>query len=105
MPLNGSFKCDGVQITKLKGRDLIKYRRNDIGFVFQFYNLIQNLTAKENVELAVQLCKDHLDPDVILDKVGLKDRKDNFPSQLSRRRATKSCNCKSYCQKSKATFM
>ena len=57
--------------------------RNDIGFVFQFYNLVQNLTALENVELAVQLCKDHLDPKEILTKVGLDERIDNFPSQLS----------------------
>jgi putative ABC transport system ATP-binding protein len=94
---SGSFKCDGTEIAELRGRELIKYRRNDIGFVFQFYNLIQNLTAKENVELAVQLCKDHLDPEEILEKVGLKDRINNFPAQLSRRRTTKSCNCKSYC--------
>ena len=59
------------------------YRRNDIGFVFQFYNLVQNLTALENVELAVQLCKDHLNPKTILNKVGLQKRMDNFPSQLS----------------------
>ena len=62
---------------------MITYRRNDIGFVFQFYNLVQNLTAKENVELAVQLCKDHLNPTTILKKVGLGNRLDNFPSQLS----------------------
>lgn len=82
---------DGKDITALKGKDLIKYRRNDIGFVFQFYNLIQNLTALENVEIAVQLCPDYLEPSEVLDKVGLKDRKDNFPSQLSRRRTTKGC--------------
>lgn len=80
---SGSLIIDGVKITDLKGKDLIKYRRNDIGFVFQFYNLIQNLTALENVELAVQLCKDHLNPEKILKKVGLKDRINNFPSQLS----------------------
>lgn len=80
---SGTFKIAGTEITKLKGKDLIKYRRNDIGFVFQFYNLIQNLTALENVELAVQLCKDHLDPEKILKKVGLKDRMNNFPAQLS----------------------
>ena len=62
---------------------MIQYRRDKIGFVFQFYNLIQNLTALENVELAVQLCKDHLDPFEVLKKVGLEDRVDNFPSQLS----------------------
>ena len=80
---SGTLIIDGVEITKLKGKDLIKYRRHDIGFVFQFYNLIQNLTALENVELAVQLCKDHLNPERVLKKVGLKDRLDNFPSQLS----------------------
>ena len=64
-------------------KNLITYRRNDIGFVFQFYNLIQNLTALENVELAVQLCSDHFDPMEVLTEVGLKDRVNNFPSQLS----------------------
>ena len=80
---SGDLIIDGQNITKLKGRDLIKYRRNDIGFVFQFYNLIQNLTAIENVEIAVQLCKDYLEPKTILEKVGLGDRIHNFPSQLS----------------------
>lgn len=80
---SGEIEVDGERIDKLKGKNIIKYRRNDIGFVFQFYNLIQNLTALENVELAVQLCKDHLDPKTILEKVGLKDRMNNFPSQLS----------------------
>jgi len=70
-------------ISSESDKDLITYRRNDIGFVFQFYNLIQNLTALENVELAVQLCKDHLDPMKVLEDVGLKDRVNNFPSQLS----------------------
>ena len=70
-------------ITKYSSKELITYRRNNIGFVFQFYNLIQNLTALENVELAVQLCKDHLDPKKVLEQVGLKDRMNNFPSQLS----------------------
>jgi putative ABC transport system ATP-binding protein len=79
----GELIVDGKNITNLKGKKIIEYRRNDIGFVFQFYNLIQNLTAKENVEIAVQLCKNYLEPDKILDKVGLEKRKDNFPSQLS----------------------
>ena len=79
----GKLIVDGKEITKLKKRELITYRRHDIGFVFQFYNLIQNLTALENVELAVQLCKDHLDPKKILKLVGLEKRMDNFPSQLS----------------------
>ena len=80
---SGELYVDGVDITKLKGKDLIEYRRNSIGFVFQFYNLVQNLTALENVELAVQLCDNHLDPKEILKKVGLQNRMDNFPSQLS----------------------
>ena len=79
----GEVIVDNIDISKLNRKGLIDYRRHDIGFVFQFYNLVQNLTALENVELAVQLCKDHLDPSEILDKVGLKDRKNNFPSQLS----------------------
>lgn len=79
----GSLIIDGKEITDLKGKELIKYRRNDIGFVFQFYNLIQNLTALENVELAVQLCDDYLEPKEILKKVGLTNRMNNFPSQLS----------------------
>ena len=79
----GKVFVAGKDITKYKDKDLILYRRNNIGFVFQFYNLVQNLTALENVELAVQLCKDHLDPKTILNKVGLKNRIDNFPSQLS----------------------
>ena len=80
---SGDVLIDGKNITKLKGKDLIKYRREDIGFVFQFYNLVQNLTAKENVELATQICKDSLEPETVIEKVGLKDRMNNFPSQLS----------------------
>ena len=79
----GKVLVDGKDITNYSEKDLIMYRRNNIGFVFQFYNLVQNLTSLENVELAVQLCKDHLDPKTILNKVGLKNRIDNFPSQLS----------------------
>lgn len=80
---SGTINVAGKNITKLNEHELTKYRRTDIGFVFQFYNLIQNLTALENVELAVQLCKDHLDPKEILTKVGLKNRLNNFPSELS----------------------
>jgi len=79
----GEVIVDGKNITKLKNKELIKYRREDIGFVFQFYNLVQNLTAVENVELATQICKDSLDPEEVIEKVGLADRKKNFPSQLS----------------------
>lgn len=80
---NGSIFVAGKDISKLNEHELTKYRRTDIGFVFQFYNLIQNLTALENVELAVQLCKEHLEPKEILTKVGLEKRLDNFPSELS----------------------
>ena len=80
---SGELFVDGIDITKLNEKEMIQYRRDKIGFVFQFYNLIQNLTALENVELSVQLCKDHLDPFEVLKKVGLEDRIDNFPSQLS----------------------
>lgn len=70
-------------ITGLKSKELVGYRRNDIGFVFQFYNLVPNLTALENVELASQICPNHFDPADTLGKVGLADRLDNFPAQLS----------------------
>ena len=80
---SGQVFVDGKEISKLNNKQLTSYRRNDIGFVFQFYNLVQNLTAKENVELATQLCSDALDVNEILDKVGLESRKDNFPAQLS----------------------
>lgn len=74
---------DGKNITEYNEKQLIGYRRTDIGFVFQFYNLVPNLTALENVELAAQVCNDSLDASETLDKVGLKERKDNFPAQLS----------------------
>ena len=80
---SGQVFVDGKEISKLNNKQLTSYRRNDIGFVFQFYNLVQNLTAKENVELATQLCSDALDVNEILDKVGLGSRKNNFPAQLS----------------------
>lgn len=80
---SGTVIVDGTDITTSNDRELIMYRRNNIGFVFQFYNLVQNLTVLENVELAVQLCKDHLDPNKILKGVGLEHRLNNFPAQLS----------------------
>lgn len=80
---SGNVIIDRKDISKFNKKDLIKYRREDIGFVFQFYNLVQNLTAIENVELATQICKNPLDPKTILGKVGLKNRMKNFPSQLS----------------------
>lgn len=80
---SGKIYIDSKDITKLNNKNLIKYRREDIGFVFQFYNLVQNLTALENVELATQICKRALNPKDVLESVGLKDRMNNFPSQLS----------------------
>ena len=80
---SGDVIVDGKNIAKFKNKELTKYRRDDIGFVFQFYNLVQNLTAIENVELATQICKKPLNPNEVIEKVGLKDRKNNFPSQLS----------------------
>lgn len=79
----GKVVVDNKEISSLKEKQLIQYRREDIGFVFQFYNLVQNLTALENVELATQICKKPLNPKTILKKVGLEDRMKNFPSQLS----------------------
>ena len=80
---SGRVVVGGRDITGLRKRDLIAYRRMDIGFVFQFYNLVSNLTALENVELASQICPDHFDPADTLHKVGLGDRLSNFPAQLS----------------------
>lgn len=80
---SGSVFVDGKNITTLKEKDLIKYRRLDIGFVFQFYNLVPNLTALENVELATQICPNSLDCPSVLRKVGLGARMGNFPAQLS----------------------
>ena len=80
---SGHVVIDVKDISKFKKKELTKYRREDIGFVFQFYNLVQNLTALENVELATQICKHPLEPKIILEKVGLKNRMKNFPSQLS----------------------
>ncbi len=79
----GDVIVDGKNIAKYGNRELITYRRHDIGFVFQFYNLIQNLTAKENVELASQICRNPLDPEAVLTEVGLSERMNNFPAQLS----------------------
>lgn len=79
----GTLTVDGKDITAYDSRQLTGYRGDDIGFVFQFYNLIPNLTALENVELALQICKDPLDAKKVLEDVGLGDRLDNFPAQLS----------------------
>lgn len=79
----GEVIIDGTDIAGFNERKRTDYRRNDIGFVFQFYNLVANLTAKENVELAVEIVSDSLDPVKVLTEVGLKERIDNFPAQLS----------------------
>lgn len=80
---SGRVVLDGREISGLNQKELTTYRRYDIGFVFQFYNLVQNLTALENVSLATQICKDPLDPAEVLQEVGLGDRMGNFPAQLS----------------------
>ena len=79
----GTITVDGQEVSKYNSRQLTTYRRHDIGFVFQFYNLVQNLTALENVELAAQICKNPLPADEVLKHVGLADRMNNFPAQLS----------------------
>ena len=88
--LGGMDKCDsgkvkvaGKPINELTKQEAVDYRRYDVGFIFQFYNLVPNLTALENVELATQMCKKPIKPEKILEKVGLQERMDNFPSQLS----------------------
>lgn len=80
---SGEIIIDGKNITKFKKKELANYRRNDVGFVFQFYNLMPNLTALENVEIAVEICGNHLDPKTVLEEVGLADRLNNFPAELS----------------------
>lgn len=80
---SGKIVLDGKDVTALNKKGLATYRRNDVGFVFQFYNLMPNLTALENVEIAVEICKNALDPKAILTEVGLGDRMSNFPAQLS----------------------
>ncbi len=80
---SGQVMLDGAEISAYNSKKLTTYRRYDIGFVFQFYNLVQNLTALENVELAAQICKDPMDAMTVLEMVGLKDRAGNFPAQLS----------------------
>ena len=79
----GTILVDGSEVSRYNARQLTEYRRRDIGFVFQFYNLVQNLTALENVELAAQICPDPLDAREVLRDVGLSDRMNNFPAQLS----------------------
>lgn len=79
----GSVILDGQEISAFNTKQLTTYRRYDVGFVFQFYNLVQNLTALENVELASQICREPMDPSEVIELVGLKDRANNFPAQLS----------------------
>ncbi len=80
---SGKRILDGKVVTELNKKGLCEYRRSDVGFVFQFYNLMPNLTALENVEIAVEICKNHLSPEKTLEEVGLKERMANFPAQLS----------------------
>ena len=82
-PTNGVIMFDGRDISNLNNKQLTELRRNDVGFVFQFYNLVPNLTALENVELASEICKDSLDAKTTLESVGLSERMNNFPAQLS----------------------
>ncbi len=79
----GEIIVSDIAVSSLSAKELVAYRRNDVGFVFQFYNLINNLTAKENVEISSQLCKESISSEEVLQKVGLAERINNFPSQLS----------------------
>ena len=79
----GTIRLDGNEISRYSRKQLTEYRRYDVGFVFQFYNLVQNLTALENVELASEICREHLDARETLREVGLEERMGNFPAQLS----------------------
>jgi putative ABC transport system ATP-binding protein len=79
----GAIKIQGEDISRYKDKELTKYRREKVGFIFQFYNLISNLTALENVEFAAEVCRDHLNPSEIMERVGLSHRAKNFPTQLS----------------------
>ena len=79
----GKIWLDGEEVSAFDQKQLTRYRRYDVGFVFQFYNLVQNLTARENVELASEICRDPLDADLVLEEVGLSHRRNNFPAQLS----------------------
>ncbi|MBQ4572171.1 MAG: ABC transporter ATP-binding protein [Clostridia bacterium] len=82
-PTSGVINVDGTDIAQFNEKELTAFRRDDVGFVFQFYNLVPNLTAYENVELATQICKNPVDAEEILSEVGLANRKENFPSKLS----------------------
>lgn len=99
-PSAGQIIVDGTDIAKFNERQLTAYRRTDVGFVFQFYNLIPNLTALENVELATAVAPDALDPEQVLQQVGLRDRLDNFPAQLSGGGTATSGNCPRFSEES-----
>ena len=101
----GSVIVDGRDISRLSPKELIRYRRLDIGFVFQFYNLVQNLTAKENVELASQICPDPVDAAQILEEVGLGGRAQQFPGTAFRRGTAASGHCAGTRQEAKVAFM
>lgn len=98
---SGQILVDGQDVAKYSERQLTQYRRDDIGFVFQFYNLVQNLTALENVELATQISKNPLDVRMVLERVGLNKRLDNFPAQLSGGEQQRVAIARAIAQKSK----
>ena len=102
---SGKVIIDGKDISKYTRNQLTAYRRTDVGFVFQFYNLVQNLTAKENVELASEIVDNALDPVTVLKDVGLADRINNFPAQLSGGEQQGGCNSQSNCQESQNTAL
>lgn len=104
-PTEGSIVVDGENIATYSEKQLTGYRRNKVGFVFQFYNLVPNLTAKENVELASQVAPDALDVSETLDHVGLSKRMDNFPAQLSGGEQQRVAIARALAKKSKASFM
>ncbi len=101
---SGQVLVDGQDIATYSTKQLTAYRRDDIGFVFQFYNLIPNLTALENVELALQICKDPMDAQEVLEEVGLGERMDNFPAQLSGRRTAESVDRKRHWQRIRSCY-
>ena len=101
---SGQVLVDGSDVAKYNSRQLTGYRRDDIGFVFQFYNLVQNLTALENVELALQICKEPLDAAQVLREVGLGERLNNFPAQLSGGEQQRVFHSKGFGKKSQSFF-
>jgi len=98
---DGEILVGNKVLSGMNDKELTEYRRNDIGFVFQFYNLVQNLTVKENIELAVQICPDVLDVDETIQAVGLSSRKNNFPSQLSGGEQQRVAIARALCKKPK----